>query len=96
MTFTYQRSYRGKLQAAIFDWAGTVLDFGCLAPAITFIEGFRREGVDITVGEAREPMGAHKRVHIEKITQMEPVRQRWIAKHGKPPTDADVERMYQA
>ncbi len=96
MTFTYQRSYRGKLQAAIFDWAGTVLDFGCLAPAVIFIEGFRREGVDITVGEAREPMGAHKRVHIEKITQMEPVRQRWIAKHGKAPTDADVERMYQA
>jgi phosphonoacetaldehyde hydrolase len=96
MTFTYQRRYRGKLQAAIFDWAGTVLDFGCLAPAVTFIEGFRREGVDITVAEAREPMGAHKRVHIEKITQMEPVRQRWIARHGKAPTDADVERMYQA
>ena len=96
MTFTYRRSYRGKLQAAIFDWAGTVLDFGCLAPAVTFIEGFKREGVAISVQEAREPMGAHKRVHIEKILAMEPVRQRWIAKHGKPPADADVERLYQA
>ena len=38
-------------------------------------------------------MGAHKRVHIEKITQMAPVRQRWIARHGKALTDADVERM---
>ena len=57
MTFTYRRSYRGKLQAAIFDWAGTVLDFGCLAPAVTFIEGFRREGVDITVGRGPRAHG---------------------------------------
>jgi phosphonoacetaldehyde hydrolase len=94
MTFTYRRSYRGKLQAAIFDWAGTVLDFGCLAPAVTFVEGFRREGVAISLAEAREPMGAHKRVHIEQITRMEGVRQRWIAKHGKPPCEADIDRMY--
>ena len=44
MTFTYQRRYRGKLQAAIFDWAGTVLDFGCLAPAVTFIERLPARG----------------------------------------------------
>ena len=32
MYFRYQRSYRGPVQAVIFDWAGTTVDFGSLAP----------------------------------------------------------------
>ena len=34
-------------------------------------------------------------VHIQKVLEMGPVQNRWIATHGKPPTDDDVERMYQ-
>ncbi|HEX7950750.1 MAG TPA: hypothetical protein VF494_10410, partial [Candidatus Limnocylindrales bacterium] len=68
MTFTYQRSYRGKIQAVLLDWAGTTMDFGCMAPAVVFVEVFKRKGVPITMEEARAPMGAHKRVHIQKIT----------------------------
>ena len=26
-----------RVQAAILDWAGTVVDFGCMAPAETFL-----------------------------------------------------------
>ena len=37
MTFTYQRSYRGRVQAALLDWAGTTMDFGCVAPAVVFL-----------------------------------------------------------
>jgi len=29
MTFTYRREYRGKIQAARLDWAGTTMDLGC-------------------------------------------------------------------
>ncbi|MGH9173422.1 MAG: phosphonoacetaldehyde hydrolase, partial [Vicinamibacterales bacterium] len=70
MTFRYQRSYRGKLKAAIFDWAGTIVDFGSLAPAAVFIEVFKRQGVDLTVEEARGPMGLHKRTHIAVLTEL--------------------------
>ena len=28
MSYRYQRRYTGPLQAVIFDWAGTVVDFG--------------------------------------------------------------------
>ena len=72
MTFTYQRSYRGKIQAVLLDWAGTTMDFGCMAPAVVFVEVFKRKGVPITMEEARAPMGAHKRVHIQKITEQDP------------------------
>jgi phosphonoacetaldehyde hydrolase len=95
MTFKYQRSYRGKLQAVLLDWAGTTMDFGCVAPAVVFVEVFKRRGVPITIDEARAPMGAHKRTHIQRITQLDSVRQRWIEKHGKAPSEADVDGMFE-
>src|SRR3970040_356489 len=88
MTFVYQRSYRGKVQAALLDWAGTTTDFGCMAPAVVFVKVFERAGVPISMEEARVPMGAHKRVHIQKITQIDAVKQRWQAKDGRPPPGA--------
>lgn len=94
MSFTYQRRYRGKIQAVLLDWAGTTMDFGCMAPAVVFVEVFKRKGVPITMEEARAPMGAHKRVHIQKITQLDPVRKRWQDKHGRLPNDDDVESMF--
>jgi len=94
MTFRYQRSYRGKLKAVIVDWAGTVVDFGSLAPAAVFVEVFRRQGVELTIDEARGPMGMHKRTHIQVLTELDSVRARWKAKHHRLPTDADVDAMY--
>jgi phosphonoacetaldehyde hydrolase len=95
MTFTYQRRYRGKLQAAILDWAGTVLDFGCMAPAQVFVAVFERQGVPVTLEEARGPMGTYKRVHIETMTRMPGVAARWRAKHGRAASEADIDRMYE-
>lgn len=96
MEFCYQRSYRGPLQAVILDWAGTTMDFGCLAPAVVFRAVYKQFGVEITMEQAREPMGAHKRVHIAQIAAMEPVRAKWREVHGAYPGDDDVERMFQA
>jgi phosphonoacetaldehyde hydrolase len=94
MTFTYRRSYRGKIQAVLLDWAGTTMDFGCMAPAVVFVEVFKRKDVPISMEEARAPMGAHKRVHIQKITELETVRRRWQERHGRLPNDDDVEAMF--
>jgi phosphonoacetaldehyde hydrolase len=96
MSFRYQRSYRGKIQAVLLDWAGTTMDYGCMAPAVVFVEVFKRAGVPISVEEARAPMGAHKRVHIQKITQLDSVRKRWQEKHGRLPTEKDVDAMFEA
>lgn len=96
MSFRYQRTYTGPVEAVILDWAGTTMDHGCVAPAVVFVQVFEREGVPITVEEARVPMGAHKRTHIQRITQLEAVRRRWIEARGAAPTDADIERMFEA
>ena len=74
MEFVFQRSYRGPLKAVLLDWAGTTIDYGCYAPAVVFMEVYKRRGVPITIEQARVPMGAHKRVHIQQISMMEEVR----------------------
>jgi phosphonoacetaldehyde hydrolase len=96
MAFSYQRRYRGPIQAVLLDWAGTTMDYGCMAPAVVFVEVYKRQGVPITMEEARIPMGAHKRVHIQQIGEIERVRRRWEEAHGRPPTDDDVSRMFAA
>jgi phosphonoacetaldehyde hydrolase len=93
--FSYARAYRGPVQAVLLDWAGTTMDFGCMAPAVVFALVFERHGVPITMDEARAPMGAHKRVHIQKITQLDAVRSRWQEVHGRLPTDGDVDAMFE-
>jgi phosphonoacetaldehyde hydrolase len=92
--FTFTRSYRGPIRCVILDWAGTTMDFGCMAPAIVFRQVFAKAGVPNSLEEARVPMGAHKRVHISLICEIPSVRRRWVEKPGIEPTDADVETMF--
>lgn len=95
MDFVFRRSYRGALKAVILDWAGTTLDYGCFAPAVVFMEVFRRKGVDISIEQAREPMGAHKKVHIGQIASNEEVARKWEQVHRRKLDDNDVEAMFQ-
>ncbi len=95
MEFYFQRTYRGPLKAILLDWAGTTMDYGCYAPAVVFVQVYERKGVPITMEEARAPMGAHKKVHIRKISQQDAVRERWQQAHGRAPNEDDVEAMFQ-
>ena len=84
------------LKAVILDWAGTTLDYGCMAPMVVFREVYAQKGVPITEDEARLPMGAHKRVHIQKIGQIPEVKQRWLEVHGVEQTEKDIDEMFEA
>ena len=94
-TFRYDRSYTGPLKAILLDWAGTTMDYGCYAPAVVFMQVYERKGVAITIEEAREPMGAHKLVHIRKISKIPSVAQRWFDTHGRTCTEDDVQAMFE-
>ncbi len=87
-------AYTGPLQAAIFDWAGTIVDYGCIAPAQVFVETFAAEGVTLTMAEARGPMGMHKRDHIRAVLAMPEVAARWESAHDALPGEADIDRLY--
>lgn len=88
------RPYRGKLQAVVFDWAGTIVDHGSRAPMGVFVEVFRRFGVEISIAEARAPMGLPKWQHIQAVGQQPAVAARWQAAHGRPFGNADVDQIY--
>lgn len=95
MTFRYHRKYTGNVRGIIFDWAGTTVDYGCFAPTSVFMDGFKSHGVEITQQEARTPMGKAKRDHIAEIIHMPRVATEWESVHGRPPTDDDVQAIYE-
>jgi phosphonoacetaldehyde hydrolase len=83
------------LKAAIFDWAGTTVDHGSLAPTQVFVEAFKRFDVDITVDEARIPMGLPKWDHIRALGRLPRVAEAWRRAHGSEFGDADVDAVYE-
>jgi len=83
-----------SLRAAIFDWAGTTVDYGSRAPTQVFVEILRRKGIEITVAEARGPMGSAKRDHIFTVVNLPRVSALWSQRYGHAPTDADVQAIY--
>jgi phosphonoacetaldehyde hydrolase len=86
---------RDGLAAVVFDWAGTVADFGCQAPMSAFRSVFEHEGVTISVAEARAPMGLPKRDHIRAIGYQPRVAKVWQDVHGHAFGDADIDRLYE-
>jgi phosphonoacetaldehyde hydrolase len=92
--FTYQRRYTGPVRAVVMDWAGTTVDFGCLAPAAVFQRIFEDAGVPVSVDQARAFMGWHKRDHIQAMLDTPDIRQRWQETHGQAPGEADVDRLF--
>ena len=95
MDLVFKRSYRGPLKAVILDWAGTTMDYGCFAPAVVFVEVYKRKNVPISIEQARVPMGAHKKVHIRELSLAEDVAARWREVHGRKPSEEDIEAMFQ-
>ena len=84
------------IKAVIFDWAGTMVDFGCMAPVEALIDAFAAHGVDISAAEARRDMGRAKRDHVEAILSDPAVTARWTAAKGAPSTSADADAIYNA
>ena len=82
------------LQAVIFDWAGTLVDFGSLAPTQIFVEAFASFGITITLAQARGPMGLSKWDHIHQLLQDESIAAQWQTAFGRTPTDEDVDAIY--
>ena len=84
-----------KIEAVIFDWAGTTVDFGCFAPVQAFISVFEEFGITPTVEEVRKPMGMLKRDHIKTMMNMERIHQEWKRIHGRDFTEKDVDQVYE-
>lgn len=84
------------IKGVIFDWAGTTVDFGSLAPVDAFAALFAGEGVSVTREEVRRPMGLPKKDHLREILRQERVSALWREHFGAGWTEDDVGRLYDA
>ena len=82
------------LKAVVFDWAGTMIDFGSFAPMGVFVEAFKAFDVTVTVEQARGPMGLPKWDHIRTMMDDPAIADAWRQAHGDDPSDRDVTRVY--
>lgn len=81
---------KDRFDLVIFDWAGTMVDFGCEAPVKALIEAFGAEGVVIDAATARRDMGKAKSDHVRSLLGEPSVAAAWRGYHGREPNDADV------
>lgn len=83
------------LEAVIFDWAGTTVDFGSFAPTQIFVDAFRSAfDFELSLQEARGPMGLGKWQHIEALGADPAVGARWQARFGRAMNHEDIDHIY--
>jgi len=84
------------IRAVVFDWAGTMIDFGCRAPVVALRDVFAETGIEITEAEARADMGRAKRDHVRALLAMPRIAALWTARFGTKPAEEDVSRLHDA
>jgi len=82
--------------AVLFDWAGTMIDFGSRAPVIAMEDVLTKANVPVDVATIRRYMGMAKREHVLAILSEPAVAQRWRNAWGADWTEADVDRLMEA
>ena len=83
------------VKAVVLDWAGTMIDFGCMAPVDALVQIFAEDGMTLSVAEARRDMGKAKIDHLRAIMADAEVSARWQALKGSTPGENDIARLYQ-
>ncbi|RED85562.1 phosphonoacetaldehyde hydrolase [Cohnella phaseoli] len=84
-----------RLRGMVLDWAGTTVDYGCMAPVQAFMEVFRSLGLEPTMEEVRAPMGLLKWDHIKTMLEMPRISRQFEERMGRSFTDEDVDRIHE-
>ena len=81
---------RERFDLVIFDWAGTMVDFGCCAPVIALREAFARRGIELSEAHVRRDMGKAKIDHVRALLQNPEIAEAWQRVHGQGADDTDI------
>ena len=57
----------GQIAAVVLDWAGTTIDFGCLAPVAALQSVLLNHGISLSPEEVRVGMGLPKKEHLRGL-----------------------------
>lgn len=81
---------REHFDLVIFDWAGTMVDFGCHAPVSALRAAFALRAVTISDSQARRDMGKSKDDHVRALLADTCVAQAWEKAQGRRSNEGDV------
>lgn len=82
------------IEVAIFDWAGTTVDYGSLAPVVAFKAAFNTKNIFPTDDEIRQFMGMSKWDHIGEMLKLATIRQQWEEEYNELPNEDDRKELY--
>ena len=82
------------LKAVILDLSGTIVDIHVLSPAIGFVKVFEKYGINVTMEEAREPMGLKKEIHLKQMLEMPRILDQWMTNKKYTPDHKDIDLLY--
>lgn len=83
-----------KIALVVFDWAGTTVDFGSMAPVEAMLAAFAKHRLMLTLPQVRAPMGLHKYDHVRALLEMPAVAEQYQFVHARPWTEADCMEIY--
>lgn len=83
-----------KIKLAVFDWAGTTVDYGSAAPCKCFSEVFLNHGIKLTKEQINGPMGMEKKAHIRALLSLENAKEQWQKSYGRGWNEDDVQNLY--
>ncbi len=84
-----------KINAVVFDWAGTMIDHGCFGPVAAFQQTFAQFDIETTIDECRRPMGLPKRDHIKMMLADPNIAAQIKQIHGRDFGEDDLNALYE-
>ena len=84
------------IKAVIFDWAGTMVDFGSRAPVMAMMSVFEARNAPIGEALVRQFMGSAKRDHVKLILSTPQGEAAWRKASDRPWTEEDVDGIMEA
>lgn len=82
------------IEAVIFDWAGTTVDYGSLAPVEAFRTAFNTKKIYPTDSQIRQFMGMSKSDHIWKMLELPEIAHQFEEEHQHLPNEKDHDEIY--
>lgn len=86
----------GGIKAVVFDWAGTMVDFGSCAPVRALKTVFAASGVPVSDSSVRRYMGMAKRAHVIAMLSEVEISEAWRTAKEAAWTEADVDVLMEA
>jgi phosphonoacetaldehyde hydrolase len=85
-----------SVKLVVFDWTGTLIDHGGVAPVQAMIAVLAAAGIAVTAAQVRTASAATRREQIAALLRIPDVLRTFLSAHGHEPTRDDIDKLYAA